>query len=487
MTQLKTRIVAFLVAGLFSGSAATLFAQSTSPSGGTLVGIVYDSTTGGPLIRATVHVLGSEYFGQTDLFGKFRIPGLPAGDYGVTFSHSRADQLEYSPPAYIVNIRDGDTAELELFVPSLPSILTASCAWFNDGRGALTGYVRERYRRTPLPRSRVRLSWKGSGDIPGGEAMAVTDIDGIYRLCLIPANIPVTAEADFLGLTVRTSGLIVGPNESRRRDFDIDVIGVSKKKVDLDRQARERLAGGKTDVQGRLRDAETAEPVEAALIRIRNHDEVALTDGNGRFVFHDVQAGIRVVDVQHLVYGEQTTEILLTRGGATDIEVQVQEQAVGLDPIVVTARKQTGLDRRAVSLGTRKDVLVREQIAKITRSSTDAGDLLRRFPGIRVSNVDVGGQRLLCINRGRGGRNRSSLTSAFEVSGGRPGCDTLPVFVDGQPMMSPEIFLVTISPEDIESIELVTLAGAVAYAGAQNGAIVIYTRGNGPWAQRRRR
>ena len=487
MTQPITRTVALLAAGLFSGGALALSAQSAPPGTGTLSGMVYDSTTGGPLIHATVHVLGTEYFGESDLFGKFRIPGMPAGDYGVTFSHSRADQLEYLPPAYIVNVRDGDTTELELFVPSLPSILTASCAWFGDGRGALTGYVRERYRRTPLPQSRVRLSWPGSGDVPGGEVMVVTDIDGIYRLCQIPANVPLTAEADFLGLIVRTSGLIVGPNESRRRDFDIDVIGVDKKKVDLDRQARERLTDGKTDVQGRLRDADSSEPVTAALVQIRNHGEVALTDGGGRFVFHDVRAGIRVVDVQHLAYGDQTTEILLTRGGATDIEIQVQKQAVELDPIVVTVRKRTRLDRRTVSLGTRKDVLVREQIAEIARTSIDAGDLLRRFPGIRVRTVDVRGQRLLCVNRGRGGRDRSSLMSGFELGGRAPGCDTLPVFVDGQPMMSPEIFLGTISPENIESIELVTFTGAVAYPGAQNGAIVIYTRGNGPWAQRRRR
>ncbi|MEE8147862.1 MAG: Plug domain-containing protein, partial [Longimicrobiales bacterium] len=119
------------------------------------------------------------------------------------------------------------------------------------------------------------------------------------------------------------------------------------------------------------------------------------------------------------------------------------------------------------------------------RTSGDAGDLLRRFPGIRVRSMDVGGQRLLCVNRGRGGRDRSSLTSALEGRGA-PGCDTLPVFVDGQPMMNPERLLGTMSPENIESIELVTSTQAAAYPGAQNGAIVIYTRGNGPWAQRRR-
>ena len=494
MTQARTGTIAFLAAGLFLGAAPTLSAQSDEPDSGTLVGIVYDSTTGGPLIHAIVHVLGTEYFGESDIFGKFTIPGMPAGAYAVTFSHNRADQLEYLVPAYVVNVRDGDTTELELFVPSLPSILTASCSWLNDGRGALTGYVRERWRRTPLPQSRVRISWQGSGDVPGGEAMAVTDIDGVYRVCDIPANVLITAEADFFGLTVRTSGLIVGPNEARQRDFDIDAIGVNKKKVDLDRQARERLTDGKTDVQGRLRDAESSEPVEAALIQIRNHDEMALTDGDGRFVFHDVLAGIRVVDVQHLVYGEQTTEILLKRGGATDIEVRVQKHAVELDPIVVTVRKQPRLDRRAFSLGTRKDVLVREQIAEIARTSVHAGDLLRRFPGIRVTTMNFRGQRLLCINRGRGGSDRSSLTtdltSAIEAEGARGaarrGCDTLPVFVDGRPMMSPESLLRLMSVENIESIELVTLTAAAAYPGARNGAIVIYTRGNGPWAQRRR-
>ena len=324
--------------------------------------------------------------------------------------------------------------------------------------------------------------------------MAVTDIDGVYRFCDIPANVLITAEADFFGLTVRTSGLIVGPNEARQRDFDIDAIGVNKKKVDLDRQGRERLTEGKTDVQGRLRDAESSEPVEAALIQIRNHDEMALTDGDGRFVFHDVLAGIRVVDVQHLVYGEQTTEILLTRGGATDIEVEVRKHAVELDPVVVTVRKQPRLDRRTLSLGTRKDVLVREQIAEIARTSVHAGDLLRRFPGIRVTTMNFRGQRLLCINRGRGGTDRSSLTTDLTTAiaaegargGARRGCDTLPVFVDGRPMMSPESLLRLMSVENIESIELVTLTGAAAYPGAQNGAIVIYTRGNGPWAQRRR-
>ncbi len=226
MIRSTGRAAVLFAAGLILGAAPTLSAQSAGT--GTLVGLVYDSTTGGPLIRATVHVLGTEFFGESNLFGKYEIPGLPVGHYGVTFSHSRADQLEYLPPAYIASIREGETTKLELFVPSLPSILTASCAWFKDGRGALTGYVRERYRRTPLPQSRVRVSWPASEDVPGGEVMAVTDIDGIYRICEVPANVPITAEADFLGLIVRTSGLIVGPNESRRRDFDIDAIGVGK-------------------------------------------------------------------------------------------------------------------------------------------------------------------------------------------------------------------------------------------------------------------
>ena len=484
----STRWIVVLLGGFMLGAAVSPFvsAQSAPPITGTLTGIVFDSTTGGPLIHATVHVLGTEYSGESDLFGEFLISGLPIGEYGITFSHRRADQLEFSPPAFIVRIREGETTRSELFVPSLPAIMTAGCGPLDVGTGALTGFVRERFRRTPLPFSTVGLSWAASGDVPAGEVTGVTDVDGVYRICNVPADVTITAEAQFIGLTVRTSGLVIAPNESRQRDFDIDAIAVDKKKVDLDRQARERLTGGETDVQGRLTDAESSEPVVGALIRIRNHEEVVFTNESGRFVFHDVRAGVRVLDVEHLVYGDQTTEVLLTRGGATDVEVQVRDQAIELDPIVVTARKQPRLDRRTIALGTRKDVLLREEIVQLASLARSAGDLLRRFPGIRVSIRDVGGERLLCVNRGRGGLDRDSRLSGRESFGREPGCDTLPVFVDGMQMMTPEVFLLTLSPLNFESLEIVTGTEAAGYPGAQNGAIVIYTKGNGPWARRDR-
>ena len=105
---------------------------------------------------------------------------------------------------------------------------------------------------------------------------------------------------------------------------------------------------------------------------------------------------------------------------------------------------------------------------------------------VRVHSMVVGGESLLCVNRGRGGADRGGIRSLDELAGDEPECDTLPVFVDGRPLLNPERYLGTISPEDIESIELVTSTAAAAFAGARNGAIVIYTRGNGPWAGRNR-
>lgn len=67
---------------LFIFVPVTLVAQSN-----TLVGTVTDATSGDPLIGANVVVVGTSLGAATDLYGKYRIVGIPAGEYTIRVSY----------------------------------------------------------------------------------------------------------------------------------------------------------------------------------------------------------------------------------------------------------------------------------------------------------------------------------------------------------------------------------------------------------------
>ena len=89
-------------------------------------------------------------------------------------------------------------------------------------------------------------------------------------------------------------------------------------------------------IAGRIVDAVSGVPIDAAYVHI---DELSLgTDSrpNGSFILVNVRAGLYEVVVERLGFTRGTQQVTVTAGGVATIEFQVSRDALRLDELVVT-------------------------------------------------------------------------------------------------------------------------------------------------------
>lgn len=113
-----------------------------------------------------------------------------------------------------------------------------------------------------------------------------------------------------------------------------------------------------------------------------------LTGSNGRFLIPNVAPGTFSVRVDRIGYQSQTQEITVTAGQATTVDFILQDQALGLDEIVVTGT--AGAARRR-EVG---NSISQINVAEISAPPANVDQLLQsQAPGLLVSqgNGSVGG------------------------------------------------------------------------------------------------
>lgn len=123
--------------------------------------------------------------------------------------------------------------------------------------------------------------------------------------------------------------------------------------------------------------------------------------------------------------------------------------------------------------------------------ATQRGSLLdlirRRLPVVVQSGrFMIDGQLTsVCIHARRSGRAVGMRTG----SSGPPGCPTIDAFVDGMRIGDVGAFLARAQATEFESIEFVSTAsaGRDVAAGGPGEALILWTRGRGPYSGRRRR
>lgn len=107
---LTPRPVRALVALALAGLTLFLLASSAQAQTGTIAGVVVDQDTGETLIGVNVVVDGLGAGAATGLDGDYRIPGIPAGTYDLTFSY-----LGYTSQKVTgVAVTAGQTASLDI-------------------------------------------------------------------------------------------------------------------------------------------------------------------------------------------------------------------------------------------------------------------------------------------------------------------------------------------------------------------------------------
>ena len=431
---------------------APLAAQEAEEGSGTIVGLVYDSTTSAPLANANVAVVGTNAFAETDESGEFRIDGVPEGEQMVVFFHRRLGTLGVSATPLQVQVADQAVAEVFLAVPSRPTILSGWCsAEAGDGETSIGGIVTDALTGVPLPRARV---------IALGDAIGVfqrqrvvqevrTENSGEYRLCNLDSSEALTVAVVFGSTEAMPRQL----TESGPQILDV-AIHISDP----------------VTITGSVMDYATRAPIPGAHVQLIGSDHSEFTDAEGRFGFAMVPPGRQIIETTVLGYAPRVDSLTVFSNEALGLEIVLATEAIALDPLVVTGRRE---ERVFTTTGTRFSGLTEAQVDSIIPRILDFPGLARaaRTPGVSIYETTMANafgdpQVGVCIEMTR---NRG---------GGANTCNMVEVRINDGPVPDPSFFLLDLNPQDVRRMQFITPieAGLLYGDRGANGVLLIYTR-----------
>lgn len=208
-------------------------------------------------------------------------------------------------------------------------------------------------------------------------------------------------------------------------------------------------------VSGVVKDKTTGETMPGANVVIKGTLTGSVTDFDGLFRIENVPAGAVEVEASFIGFIAQSIKTTVTAGGTTTINFDLDSDAISLEETVVIGY---GVQKKSDRTGA---------VANITSAELNQGVLTDPVQGIqgKIAGVMVtkkGGDP----NSGfdikiRGASSMSTSTSPLYVVDGVPGVDPT-----------------TISPEDIESFNVLKDASSAAIYGSRgaNGVIIITTK-----------
>ena len=434
-----------------TGKAAiiALFAMTSVPvqaQTGSVQGTVFDSIAGTPLVDAAVFLWDTPYRAVTDEEGRFRIEGIPPGDYNVLFFHTRLGELGVSPGPKPVTLFGGDEVEVGLATPSMATVVTSQCLIEDraEGSGAVAGRILDGDTFVTLGGAIVTLSW----DVPGSPVPEVVNVragpDGWYRSCDVPSGMPVLVSAEFYG------------RHGARWEVTVDEGGFQDASTLLYDTQPSRITG-------HLTDALSGEGVDGAEAWLRGTTYRALTDGGGNFLFEDVPPGQYMLVTDHLAYGTKMDTLVVPSNQRLLVEMRLDTRPIEIAPITVTAEAQP-IELARVRGGL---VIDRDQIDPLRQRSRDASDILRslHIPGVIVRHQSDGS---ICVGY-----------SAGQVRMDMATCAEMLIYINDVRATNPDLAL-RLPPDAIERMVIYkpVEAGNLYGLGGGNGVWAIYTRGN---------
>ena len=453
------------------GLATTAPLAGQTPDGA-LTGIVFDSISGEPLEGATVILSGSDRTGTTDEEGRFRIDDLPAGTYLVGFLHPMLDELGLDAAAVEVEIVEGRESEVWLATPSLGAIVAHSCLAAGAPPGsAVMGSVRTPDGEVAMPGATVTLSWEE------GRRTTETDASGAFLFCGVPPDVTVMLDATFVGVSATPVTLELDGPLAVVQDLEMALPDANIE--DLERQADVETGTDPIEVRGLLVGLPDGTPVGGATVRLGDADVEAVTDPDGAFVFENLRPGTYQLRVQHDRYGSRSRFVDLTGGPIVDLRVEMPaEDVITLEGITVEATARTPEGEVVRRAGTRRDIFAGETLARAEERGARVIDVLRMTPGIRVAEGGVGAGipfGTVCVELRRALRGI--------ITGGD--CQFPLLILDGTRFAGDAAgeVLYTLNVADYESIEVIPpmMAGVRFGTAGSAGAIVIHSRGRGPY------
>jgi len=485
------RAIRFLLLASLLTVASSAVAQTASPSGAQIAGIVFDSLSRRPLAGADVQLQRVRGAGTdtqpevrtatADQSGAFTFESVDEGTYVLGFFHPMVDSLGVAMPTRQIQVRAAQRLRVDLAVPSHAGLIALACGpgAVSDTSALLMGFVRDAETLMPPEHSVVVLQWDeivmGQGGARGEtrHIMAQPREDGWYAFCNVPVdNVPQlrvargadssgVVAADLVGRQVVRHDLYIGSGTR------VSLSDSAAAAAGLTSNGARRAWRGRATVSGRILSSDDR-PLANARVLLEGSDATATTNDRGEFALGGLPSGSQTLIARALGFlPERRTVHLLTGHAPNEVVVRLTSLKRLVDTVRVTARRVYTTDangfesRRRAGQGHYID---RAQIDR--QQATTASDLLRMVPRVEVLASGVGFFGHVVAFR---------KPFAFE------GYCRPDLYVDGYlfPSGDMEIDDVVI-PDDIEGIEVYTKPGLAPAQFTNNmsgcGSIVVWTR-----------
>lgn len=402
----------------------------------TVIGTVFDSTSGSNLGRAFVTVAGTDFRAFSDSAGTFDMRLPLDGEYTLELSHPRLDSLAAPEVRETVDLTRGSVTRVALEVPHAESNFRRLCGRDADRTGsrAILGVVRESGSGNPVNDATVTARWQdilvmGHGETANepvqlaarnNEARAGTDRSGFFVVCGVPSARPIRLSAEKDGSESREASVLFPERPGGQLELAWDRRpGAPFEhhypapnpfwKVDLTLGAGPRESEGPSSpvLYGVVTDSASGEPLSGVGVAANGMPRtVTATDGS--YELADVswrESGNRI-EFRRLGYAaaaiglqvENVEDEVRLDISLPQLPVRLAEVVVEGRRISVPARLVGFYERRKVGIG---EFLTEEDWER--RPDSYVGQVLHRQPGIDVANgwrVLVSSAPYSCRSRG---------------------------------------------------------------------------------------
>ncbi len=241
-------------------------------------------------------------------------------------------------------------------------------------------------------------------------------------------------------------------------------------------------------IEGVITEAQSGVPVPGANVVIEDANLGAASGANGQYVIEQVPAGDHTVTVRFVGYRTINRTVTVAAGQTLTVDFQMEEEALGLDEIVVTGT--AGQARRKEVGNSISSIDTRD----LESPPTDLDELITgQAPGVTVNlGEGMSGSGAQIRLRGNTSISQSNAPLIY-VDGIRMRSDGYPknvppVGYSGRSANVTANPLNDINPNDIERIEIIKGAAATTLYGteAASGVIQIFTKtgtaGDASWS-----
>lgn len=376
-----------------------------APGFAALAGFVDDSLHGGPLVGASVVVLGTPRAAVTDADGLFRIDSIPPGEAQIVVRHPSLDSLLITVTSAKFTAIADRLEDVAIGTPTVARFRAGFCprGGVQLGPAIVAGRVDEADTGAPLANAVVSFVYTDGGLSSAPRLRTTrTNANGFYALCGLPENVVGTMQA---AVGAHASAEVAADTKARMLTTEGFLVSL----------ASDSLASGSAVLNGRITDV-AGRPVADAQVAVEGGKGVARTREDGTFTLTGLPSGTTNASIRKIGFAQALRTVHLRKAEPQTLSVALAAGTRVLAPVTVTATADKALDKlgftERLKMGSSANFLTPDQIAK-REDVAQLTDLFRVIPGFIVQ---------------RAGDNRSLLASSRAVNSGQKGC--VNIFVD---------------------------------------------------------